>query len=357
MTEASAAVEGAQGSSVEPATPPAAAASDAPAAASAGDTAELVSELPPVALRTDLIAKEGDFVILWGSYTQIFGIVLQPGTITNNKFGSFHHTDLIGEAYGSKVRSRKGERQWMAMLRPTPELLTQSLVKRTQVIYHADIALLLAVLDARPGQVVVEAGSGSGSVSASLARALRPGGRLHTFEFNEERQKAVAECYCKWGIDDIVVSRQGDVCGVGFGDELGPDSVDAVFLDLPEPWEAIKHVDKILVGGGRICTFSPCIEQIDSTAAELRRRRYHDIRMVETLAVNWGVTDANERKKHAPEPSRKKPRRDAGAPAASGGEAGAAPPPSAPAWVSYQMPMRGHTGYLLFASRPPHDEP
>mmetsp|Transcript_98060 Transcript_98060/g.245668 ORF Transcript_98060/g.245668 Transcript_98060/m.245668 type:complete len:335 (-) Transcript_98060:10-1014(-) len=288
--------------------------------------------------------SDGDYIVLWGSYTQIFGVVLNSGTITNNRFGNFHHDDLIGRPWGSKVRSRKGG-AWLAMLRPSPEMLTQSLVHRTQIIYHADISLLLTLLDAQPGKIICEAGTGSGSVSSSFARALRPGGKLFTFEFHAERQKQAQADFERYGLTDMIVSQHGDVCMNGFGQELD-DSVDGIFLDLPMPWLAIPHADRCLVEGGRIVTFSPCIEQIDKTAVELRRDgRYCDVRMFETLAVNWGV------KGDAPP----KKRRAVAAPGSGDGSAEATPADQS-GWLSYQMPMRSHTGYLLVARRAPLDE-
>lgn len=290
-------------------------------------------------------AKEGDHVILWGGYAQISGLVLQYGAIFNNRFGSFHHDDLIGKPLGHKVRPRKGG-AWMVLLRATPELITQSLVHRTQIIYHADISLVLALLDVRPGKVIIEAGTGSGSVSASLVRALRPGGRLHTFEYHEERQRQAAGDFERYGFGDVIVSRRGNVCSDGFSG-VPDSSVHAVFLDLPMPWQAIPHADRCLVEGAKVCTFSPCIEQIDKTAVELRREgRYHDLRMFESLAVNWGVKEEACPKKRKVAPG-----------AVARAEQDPCMPKPPTSWLSYQMPMRSHTSYILVATRAPRDEP
>ena len=52
-----------------------------------------------------------------------------------------------------------------------------------------------------------------------------------------------------------------DVCADGFGLEA---EADAVFLDLPHPWDAVPHAKRALKKSvdTRLCSFSPCVEQV-----------------------------------------------------------------------------------------------
>jgi tRNA (adenine57-N1/adenine58-N1)-methyltransferase len=46
-------------------------------------------------------------------------------------------------------------------------------------------------LDVTPGSVVIESGTGTGSLSHALLRAVQPHGHLYTYEFNKHRTEAV----------------------------------------------------------------------------------------------------------------------------------------------------------------------
>jgi tRNA (adenine57-N1/adenine58-N1)-methyltransferase len=79
-----------------------------------------------------------------------------------------------------------------------------------------------------------------------------------------------------------------DVCSDGFDSRL-EKCVDAVFLDLPKPWDALPHATKVLKSSGRICLFSPCIEQVQQNCKSLEEHGFQSIQTMETLVKSYSV--------------------------------------------------------------------
>lgn len=55
----------------------------------------------------------------------------------------------------------------------------------------ADISTILMRLELSPGKVVLETGTGSGSLTHALAGAVAPDGEVHTFEYHSQRATQV----------------------------------------------------------------------------------------------------------------------------------------------------------------------
>ncbi|XP_033625665.1 tRNA (adenine(58)-N(1))-methyltransferase catalytic subunit TRMT61A-like [Asterias rubens] len=232
---------------------------------------------------TDVIA-EGDTAIVYLGYNAMMHLKLCHGALTQTKRGGLRHSDIIGKKYGCRI-STLSDKGYVYLLQPTPELWTLNLRHRTQILYFADISFITLQLELKPGSVVVESGTGSGSVSHAFARTIAPDGHLHTFEFHEQRAEKAREDFKDHGISHLVTVTHRDVLENGFGIDL---SVDAVFLDLPCPWRALPHARKILkTSGGKICSFSPCIEQVQRTSEDLRSLGFTDVSTFECLQRNY----------------------------------------------------------------------
>ncbi|GAB5353171.1 hypothetical protein AAMO2058_000014800 [Amorphochlora amoebiformis] len=213
---------------------------------------------------------------------------MKRGDSYKNQYGIFPHVNMIGKNFGEKVISAKGGRGWVIPLAPTPELWTCSLKHRTQILYQPDIALVLANLQLKPGSVVLEAGTGSGSLSTSIARTIAPHGFLHTFEFNEYRHQTAEKEFKANGLSSVVKCRHRDVVKTGF--PLVEGGVDAVFLDLPTPWDVVPSAARNLRDFGAFCSFSPCIEQVQETCKKLGDLNFKHIKTYEILQRVYDLT-------------------------------------------------------------------
>ncbi len=85
--------------------------------------------------------------------------------------------------------------------------------------------------------------------------------------------------------------RQRNVCTDGFDTDL-VDRLDGIFLDLPNPWDAIVGAKRALrqsTSGGRLVAFSPCIEQVQRTCDALRLAGFVQIETVELVPKTYKV--------------------------------------------------------------------
>ncbi|CAN8299817.1 unnamed protein product [Cochlearia groenlandica] len=231
--------------------------------------------------------EDGDLVIVYERHDVMKPVTVSKDGVLQNRFGVFKHSDWIGKPLGTKVFSNKGK--FVYLLAPTPELWTLVLSHRTQILYIADISFVVMYLEVVPGCVVLESGTGSGSLSTSLARAVAPNGHVYSFDFHEQRAVCAREDFEQTGISSLVTVEVRDIQGQGFPEKL-TGLADSVFLDLPQPWLAVPSAAKMLKEDGVLCSFSPCIEQVQRTC-EVLRSDFIEIRTFEVLLRNYEVKE------------------------------------------------------------------
>ncbi|NLG99142.1 MAG: tRNA (adenine-N1)-methyltransferase [Chloroflexi bacterium] len=248
-------------------------------------------------------AQEGDLVQLVGLKHKHFLVRLQSGGVFQTHRGVLHHDDIIGLPWGSQITSHNGSPFFL--LQPSLADLLREIKRVTQILYPKDIGFILVSMGIGPGQHVLEAGTGSGAMAAAFAYAVGPQGHVTTYEAREQMQSLAKANLASLGLDDRVTFKLGNV-EQGF-EERG---VDALFLDLPNPFDYIPQVREALKPGGFFGCILPTVPQVMKLLTALRQNRFAFIDVCEVLL-----------RYYKPEPSRFRP----------------------------TDRMVAHTGYLIFA--------
>jgi len=236
------------------------------------------------------IMKENDLVIIYISPANMDMIQLSnaPKAEYHCKFGKYPHSLFLGKQYGSQIWS-SDHKGFVHALRPTSQLLTETLAHRTQIIYSTDISLICALLELKNGCTVIESGTGSGSLSTSLARAVLPKGHLYTFEFNKMRAEGAVTDFEKYGLSKYITVTHRDVIQDGFMLPGLEKQADAVFLDLPNPWSAIEHATKVMKNYAHLVNFSPCIEQVQKCVEAMEKYGFIQMKTYECLSRHFDL--------------------------------------------------------------------
>ena len=226
---------------------------------------------------TDRIhAQEGDLALLAGPRQKHFIIRLTHGEALETHRGILKHDGLIGLPWGSMVYSHLG--RTFVLLVPSLTDLLQNTKRNTQIMYAKDIGFIIMMMNIGPGQHVLEAGTGSGALTTALASMVGPHGHVTTYEARPEMQKLAQKNIRRLGLDDRVTFKLRNIAA-GF-DEQGAD---ALFLDLPNPYDFIDQVRSALKPGGFFGTILPTTNQVTRLLSALQRGNFVFIEVCEIM--------------------------------------------------------------------------
>jgi len=220
--------------------------------------------------------KEGDLVQLVGLRHKHFLVELKAGQVLHTHRGMIRHDDIIGIPYGIQVFSHNGSPFFL--LQPSLGDLMRDLPRSTQIMYPKDVGFILQSMSIGPGQHVLEAGTGSGSFTSALAFAVGATGKVTTYEAREEMQKKAKENINFLGLADRVEFKLRNITD-GFDER----NVDALFLDLPNPYDYVPQVREALKPGGFFGTLLPTTNQIQTTIRALRRADFAFVDVCEIM--------------------------------------------------------------------------
>ena len=222
------------------------------------------------------VARDGDLVQLVGLRHKPFILTLQAGAKFETHRGILQHDDLIGKPWGTQVFSHIGAPFFL--LQPSLADLINELPRTTQILYPKDIGFILITMGIGPGQTVMEAGTGSGSMTTALAFAVGPQGRVISYEVKQDVQNLARKNLSRFSLDSRVDFKLRDI-GQGF-DET---DVDAFFLDVPNPYDYTGQIRAALKPGGYMCCLIPTFNQVEKTLLALRQSRFAFVEVCELL--------------------------------------------------------------------------
>jgi tRNA (adenine57-N1/adenine58-N1)-methyltransferase len=221
-------------------------------------------------------AQTGDLVQLVGLRHKHFMITLTPGAELHTHRGILKHDDLIGLPWGSQVFSHMGSPFFV--LQPALGDLLIDLPRNTQILYPKEIGYIMVTMGIGPGQRVMEAGTGSGSMTIALAYAVGASGRVTSYEARPQMQSLARKNLERVGLADRVDFKLGDIAS-GFAET----NADAFFLDVQNPYDYIAQVRAALKPGGFFCSLVPTVNQIEKLLIALRQNRFAFVEVCEIL--------------------------------------------------------------------------
>lgn len=237
---------------------------------------------------TSELVKEGDWVLIYFDDKRKYVVRVEAGRQFHTTMGSIDLSSLVGKRFGAEGKTNVGET--FVVSRPRLVDLLEAFHRFTQVIYPKDLGYILLSSGVGPGARVVEAGTGTGYLASVLAYYVKPSGRVFTYEARRDFYIKAVKNFESVGLLPYITAKNRNI-----KDGIDEEDVDAVFLDLPDPWGVVDIAYDALVHGGSIVVFVPTVNQVERAAVALKRRGFKLVESVEIMMRKLKVVQGEVR--------------------------------------------------------------
>ena len=157
----------------------------------------------------------------------------------------------------------------------------QSNLKRgPQIILPKDAAWMIHRSGLKSGDTVIEAGTGSGSLTLSLAQTVTPKGKVITFENNSKHFQVAQRNLDMSPWKNLIEIRKAEL-----SDKTETVITDVIFLDLPNPDQIVPWAEKSLRIGGFMLSYVPTSNQVEKLLISLDN--WKQVEIVEVIQREW----------------------------------------------------------------------
>jgi len=231
--------------------------------------------------------KINDNVVLIDTSCRKFIIDTSGKTDKIKGVGVIDPSTLVGKTYGEQLEI--GNKQFW-VLPPSLQDKLQGLKRRAQIILSRDAAHIVMNCSIESGNTVLEAGIGSGSLTIALANAVAPNGKVVSYDNRKDFIEHAMKNLKTAKLDNHVTTKTKDITK-----GIDEKQLDAVILDIPNPWKAVAHAWKALKPGGYLCSYSPLISQVEKTVKEIEKHSFIEIKTLENIQREMIVSDRGTR--------------------------------------------------------------
>ncbi|MBU0497217.1 MAG: tRNA (adenine-N1)-methyltransferase [Candidatus Thermoplasmatota archaeon] len=222
-----------------------------------------------------------DIITLIDQNKKTFLLSPQAPTDKYKGIGVINPHDLIGQSYGNQITL--GTKTYWVLPASLLDKMT-ALKRKAQIILPKDAAHIIINCSIEPGHTILEAGIGSGSLTIALASIVGSQGTIISYDTRQDFIEHALKNIQQAGLTDRVIAKNQDVT-----QSIDEQELNAVILDIPNPWDAIGHVWPALTTGGYICAYTPLVSQMEQTVHTLTDYPFISIYSLETIQRNMVV--------------------------------------------------------------------
>ena len=222
-------------------------------------------------------------VLLTDQKGKVHSITLQLNQEWHTHKGTLKHNDLIGKPQGIVVETTAGLK--FTAFKPLLSDYVLNMPRGATIIYPKDAAAILSIADIGPGDIVLEAGAGSGALSISLIRAVGESGSVTSFEKREEFAAVASKNVLNY------FGATPSNWKLEIGELQGAKPVkkfNKIVLDMLAPWECVEIASKLLQPGGVLIAYVATTTQLSQMAEEIKNSGdFTEPESSETLVRPW----------------------------------------------------------------------
>lgn len=221
--------------------------------------------------------RQKDLVLIYLDARRQFLIQVATNLKISSDLGDMNLNEIIGKPFGYVGETHLGKKFYC--LKPSTADLIFKVKRKTTIVYPKDLGYLLLETAVGSGSRVIDIGTGSGALTMVLAKFVAPDGMVYSYERREDFIENARKNIERAGYINNVQFRHCDVSQDGFLEK----DIDAIFIDVPEPWDIIPKASVVLKSGYHLVGWCPNIEQVKRTVEVLGEHNFKRIRVSEIV--------------------------------------------------------------------------